>query len=138
MGKKVHSTIKPVKKEKKARRERPNSNPSGPAHFPIPTGHAKPFVKSPQHAKWPSMFKRHIGMVEAHIRTLDRVMMSMRANMNEMPDEEREAWERGEKGMWGTISAMMDRAKTCLIDARLAAVGIVSICMRGALQREMC
>jgi len=125
MGKKVHSAIKPLKKEKKPKRERPNTNPKGPANFPIPTGHPKPFVKSPQHAKWPSMFKRHLGMIEAHIRTLDRVMTSMHANMQEMSQEEREAWERGEKGMWGTISAMMNRAKSCLVDARMAGVGIL-------------
>ena len=125
MGKKVHSVTKPLKKEKKAKRIKANNNPPGPARFPIPTGHPKPFIKSPQHAKWPSMFKRHLGIIETHIRTLDRVMQSMRANMNEMEEAERIAWENGEKGMWKTISDMMTRAKATLVDARIAAQGIL-------------
>jgi hypothetical protein len=120
----------PIKKAKKlASREKKssmNTNPPGPEKFPIPMGRPKPFTKSPQHAKWPALFKKHLGVIEAHIRSLDRVMQSMKAQMGEMEDKERMEWELGERGNWRVICNMMDRAREVLAGAREAAKGIVS------------
>lgn len=73
------------------------------------------------------MFKRHIGLIESHIKTLDRVMQSMKNHMDQMPEDERYAWESGEVGKWGVICGMMSRTRMILRDAREAGVGIVSI-----------
>jgi hypothetical protein len=120
----------PVKKAKKlASREKKsaiNTNPPGPEKFPIPMGRPKPFTKSPQHAKWPALFKKHLGLIESHIRALDRVMQSMKSEMGQMTEKERLEWELGERGNWRVICNMMDQARTVLADARVAAQGIVS------------
>ncbi|KAH7305710.1 hypothetical protein BKA65DRAFT_415564 [Rhexocercosporidium sp. MPI-PUGE-AT-0058] len=88
-------------------------------------GRPKPFTKSPQHAKWPALFKKHLGVIEAHIRSLDRVMQSMKSDMSEMPEKERLEFELGERGNWRVICGMMDRAREVLTSARVAAKGIV-------------
>jgi hypothetical protein len=94
-------------------------------------------TSTPTHAKWPSMFKRHIGVIESHIRTLDRVMQSMRANMEKMEPEERARWESGEEGKWLVICGMMVRARMALADAREAGRGIVSLSsFRGWVGRQ--
>jgi len=126
MGKKVQSLVNPSKKEKKTERVKPITKPPGIASFPVPLGQPQP-TKSPVHAKWPAMFKRHIGTIEAHIRLLDRVMQSMHSHMKTMEPEERELWERGERGNWNLISGMMQRANSILVDARAAGVGVVSL-----------
>jgi hypothetical protein len=120
----------PVKKAKKLlsreKKSAINTNPPGPEKFPIPMGRPKPFTKSPQHAKWPALFKKHLGLIESHIRALDRVMQSMKSEMGQMPEKERMEWELGERGNWRAICEMMDRARGVLADARKAAQGIVS------------
>jgi len=93
-------------------------------------GRPKPFTKSPQHAKWPALFKKHLGLIESHIRALDRVMQSMKSEMGQMPEKERMEWELGERGNWRVICNMMDQARTVLADARVAAQGIVSFHFR--------
>ncbi|KAH9217456.1 hypothetical protein DL95DRAFT_424027 [Leptodontidium sp. 2 PMI_412] len=85
----------------------------------------KPFTKSPQHAKWPALFKKHLGVIESHIRSLDRVMQSMKSDMADMPEKERLDFELGERGNWRVICGMMDRAREVLTSARVAATGIV-------------
>jgi hypothetical protein len=121
----------PVKKAKKiASRDKKsamNTNPPGPADFPIPMGRPKPFTKSAQHAKWPALFKKHLSVIEAHIRGLDRIMQSMKVDMQTMGEKERLEFELGEKGNWRVICDMMDRAREVLSTAREAARGIVSI-----------
>lgn len=131
---------KPLKKEKIKKVKKPNTNPPGPAAFPIPMGRPKPFTKSPQHAKWPSLFKRHLGVIEAHIRNLDRVMQSMQSEMGEMAEDEKLRWELGEKGNWRVICEMMDRAREVLTSAREAAKGIVSryLCVQTQLVASIC
>jgi hypothetical protein len=120
----------PIKKAKKIpsreKRSAINSNPPGPADFPIPMGRPKPFTKSPQHAKWPALFKKHLGVIEAHIRNLDKIMQSMKVDMQNMSEKERLEVEKGEKGNWRAICDMMDRAREVLSNAREAARGIVS------------
>lgn len=130
---KIPGMPKPAQPQKKAKkipsREKKsaiNTNMPGPAAYPIPTGRPKPFTKSPQHAKWPALFKKHLGVIEAHIRWLDRIMQSMKSDMVNMPEQERLEFELGEKGNWRVISAMMDRSREVLAAARLAARGIVS------------
>jgi hypothetical protein len=117
---------RPVKKPKVPKAKKPNLNPPGPASFPIPTGKPKPFTKSPQGAKWPALFKKHLGALEAHIRVLDRVRQSMKSEMEDMEEDERRMWELGEKGNWKVICEMIDRARSTLTSAREAAKGIVS------------
>lgn len=121
---------KPLKKAKKVpsreKKSALNTNPPGPANYPLPMGRPKPFTKSPQHAKWPALFKKHLGVIEAHIRSLDRVMQSMKSEMGQMEEKERLEWELGEKGNWRVICEMMDRAREVLAAARKAAQGIVS------------
>jgi len=130
---------KPAKKAKKIlpreKKSLHNNNPPGPANFPIPTGRPKPFTKSPQHAKWPAMFKKHLGVIEAHIRNLDRVMQSMKSEMAQMSPELALEWELGERGNWRAICQMMDRAREVLANARECAKGIVS-CTYGSA--ELC
>lgn len=53
-------------------------------------------------------------------------MQSMKAHMDQMPVEERSAWESGEVGKWGVICGMMSRTRMVLKDAREAGRGIVS------------
>ncbi|CZT09121.1 uncharacterized protein RAG0_13977 [Rhynchosporium agropyri] len=129
---KIPGLPKPARPEKKAKkipsREKKSamhSNPPGPANFPLPMGRPKPFTKSPQHAKWPAMFKKHLGVIEAHIRSLDRVMQSMKSEMTDLPEKERLEFELGERGNWRVICGMMDRAREVLTSARIAARGIV-------------
>ncbi|TVY49063.1 hypothetical protein LOCC1_G001376 [Lachnellula occidentalis] len=115
-------SLKAIKK--RALKEK-NTNAPGPSSFPIPTGHAKPFTKSPQHAKWPALFKKSLGVTEAHIRKLDRVMQSMKSEMVEMGEQERLEWELGARGNWRRICGMMDRAREILAQEREAAKGIL-------------
>lgn len=121
---------KPLQKAKKVpsreKKSALNTNPPGPANYPLPMGRPKPFTKSPQHAKWPALFKKHLGVIEAHIRSLDRVMQSMKSEMGQMEEKERLEWELGERGNWRVICEMMDRAREVLAAARKAAQGIVS------------
>ncbi|TVY89419.1 hypothetical protein LAWI1_G004832, partial [Lachnellula willkommii] len=84
-----------------------------------------PFTKSPQHAKWPALFKKSLGVTEAHIRKLDRVMQSMKSEMVEMGEQERLEWELGSRGNWRRICGMMDRAREILAQEREAAKGIL-------------
>ncbi|KAH8599894.1 hypothetical protein B0O99DRAFT_611341 [Bisporella sp. PMI_857] len=120
MGKEKGSKDGSFKKEKKPKRIRPEK-PTQATPIVKPT----PFVKQPVHAKWPSLFKRHLGLIESQIRVYDRLMQSMRAEMNSMPDEQRGRWERGEEGHWQTLCGMMSRGRQLLIDARIAGTGIL-------------
>jgi hypothetical protein len=114
-------TTKPPREKKSAG----NTNVPDPSAFPTPMGRTKPFTK--QHAKWPALFKKNIGVIESHIKSLDRIMQSMKADMVDMPEEERLEWELGERGNWRVICGMMDRAREVLATTREAAIGIVSI-----------
>jgi len=78
------------------------------------------------HAKWPALFKKHMGVVESHIKALDRVMSSMKTQMDQMSKKERMEWELGERGNWRVLCEMMDRARQVLADTKKSAEGIVS------------
>ncbi|PBP17954.1 hypothetical protein BUE80_DR011346 [Diplocarpon rosae] len=129
---KIPGMPKPAQPQKKAKkipsREKKsalNTNPPGPATYPLPMGRPKPFTKSPQHAKWPALFKKHLQVIEAHIKDLDRVMSSMKADMATMSEKERSEMESGERGNWRAICGMMDRAREVLTNAKLSARGIL-------------
>jgi hypothetical protein len=111
---------KPIDSEFETNRPIAVEKPAGPETKPF-----KP-VKVLQHAKWPALFKKHIGILEAHIKSLDRIMQSMRSQMMVMPEKERIDWELGKKGSWRVISEMMDRARDTLCGAKIAAEGVVS------------
>ena len=115
-------------REKKSLRDTSPPNPESPS---TSMERPNPFIKSPQHAKWPALFKKHLGVIESHVRSLDRVMQSMKSEMGEMTEKERMVWEMGERGNWRVICGMMDRAREVLASAREAAKGIVSLALRG-------
>jgi hypothetical protein len=92
----------------------------------LPLGQQQPFAKKPQHAKWPALFKRHLGVIESHVKSLDRVMQSTKSEMDRMNEKDRLEWELGERGNWRVICEMMDRAREVLVSAKKAAQGIVS------------
>jgi hypothetical protein len=125
--------VNPVKKANKllSREKKANSE-----KVSIPMGRSKPGPKSLQHAKWPALFKKHLGVIEAHIRSLDRVMQSMKSQMGQMEEKERMEWELGERGNWRVICEMMDRAREVLTSARKSAEGIVSSPLSDGL--ELC
>lgn len=121
----------PAKIAKKAaireRREERKINPIGcdPVAFPTPMGRLRPFTH--QHAKWPALMKKHIGVLESHVKNLDRIMMSMRSDFQKMPDtDEKLDYELGERGNWRAICSMMDRAREILGQAKEGAYGVVS------------
>ncbi|EKD15706.1 hypothetical protein MBM_06334 [Drepanopeziza brunnea f. sp. 'multigermtubi' MB_m1] len=129
---KIPGVPKPAQPQKKAKkipsREKKstiNTNMPGPAAYPIPMGRPKPFTKSPQHAKWPTLFKKHLQLIESQIRALDRIMQSMKLDMVTMPEKERLEYELGERGNWRVICGMMDRTREVLAMARQAARGIL-------------
>ncbi|KAG9240375.1 hypothetical protein BJ878DRAFT_526460 [Calycina marina] len=110
------STARKEKKQKGRKHPYPTANG-------LPTYRA--FVKQPIHAKWPSLFKRHIGLIESQIKVYDRLMMSMRSEMDQMEEAERLKWESGAEGHWHTLCGMMQRGKNMLDDALAAGKGIL-------------
>lgn len=82
------------------------------------------------HAKWPSLFKKHIGLIESHIRALDRLMQSMKSQMGQMREKERLEWELGTRGNYRVLCEMMDRARDTLVQAKKVAHGIVSLLLQ--------
>ena len=113
---KIRSLPKPKKQAKK----------SGSATSALLLGQQQPFTKKPQHAKWPALFKRHLGVIESHVKNLDRVMQSTKSEMDRMDEKDRLEWDLGERGYWRVICEMMDRAREVLVSAKKAAQGIVS------------
>lgn len=91
----------------------------------IPADQPKPLLKPPQHAKWPALFKRHLGLIESHIRGLDRVMQSMKSEMEGMSEEMRQESELGVRGNWRRICGMLDRSREVLAQARECGEGIL-------------
>lgn len=115
---------KAAQKEKKALA--PDTDATPIPGFPTPLGRTKPFVKNPIHAKWPALFKRHLGLIASHIESLDRIKQAIASEMEELEGKERLAFEMGERGNYRVICAMLDRARGVLASAREAAIGIVS------------
>ena len=104
----------------------PPEGTSYPSYPPLPSESSKPLVRPLHGAKWPSLFKKHLGVLESHIKALDRVRQSLKNDMSKMEEEERRMWEMGEKGQWLIICDLLDRARMTLASGREAAKGIVS------------
>lgn len=79
------------------------------------------------HVKWTALFKKHLGVLESHVKALDRVAQHLKSYMSGLPDEERIKWEKGEEGNWGKICGLLDRARDTLCNAREASQGLVSL-----------
>ncbi|CAG8981065.1 hypothetical protein HYALB_00013249 [Hymenoscyphus albidus] len=77
------------------------------------------------HVKWTALFKKHLGVLESHVKALDRVAQHLRSYMSGLPVEERIKWEKGEEGNWGKICGLLDRARDTLCNAREASHGLV-------------
>ena len=84
------------------------------------------------HVKWPALFKKHTGLLEAHRKLLTRVQQSLGAELHRMISnaEERAAWEererRDEQSNWAVICGMVDRTAELLVQAKNVANSVVS------------
>ncbi|KAE9373943.1 hypothetical protein N431DRAFT_482803 [Stipitochalara longipes BDJ] len=121
--------VNPVKKAKKLlskeKKAAMTANPLGSDPNSIAMAASNRVMKNLLHAKWPALFKKHLGVIESHIKALDRTMQSMKSEMAQMPEKERMEWELGERGNWRVLCEMMDRARQVLADARKSAQGIL-------------
>ncbi|TAQ88764.1 hypothetical protein B7494_g2930 [Chlorociboria aeruginascens] len=72
-----------------------------------------------------ALFKKHIGILESHIKMMDRVMMSMRNEMAGFEAEKKLEWELGERGNWRIVCGMMDRAREILCQSKEIGGGIL-------------
>lgn len=102
--------------------------PTGPIEgFEDPNGRPGPFIQGPPHAKWPSMWKKDMGLIESRIKSLDRQMDAMRGYMQSMPEgsSQRIDYELGERSNWRHICSMMDRARELLCMVKEEARGIL-------------
>ncbi|KAH6680622.1 hypothetical protein B0J14DRAFT_579017 [Halenospora varia] len=78
-----------------------------------------------KHAKWPALLKKHMGVLESHIKALDRVLQNIMQLMEGMPEEERGKWERGEKGKFVVVAGSLDRVRDAYVCAKMVAEGVV-------------
>ncbi|KAH8672570.1 hypothetical protein BGZ60DRAFT_405160 [Tricladium varicosporioides] len=88
-----------------------------------------PFVKTAnealKHAKWPALLKKHMGVLESHIKTLDRMLQNITQFMESMPEDERRRWERGETGKFVVVAGSLDRVRDAYVCAKMVAEGVV-------------
>lgn len=70
-----------------------------------------------------------MGLIEARIKSLDRLMSTMRSYMASMPEgsAQRLDYELGERSNWRHICNMQDRARELLCMVKEEARGIVSL-----------
>ncbi|KAF8848207.1 hypothetical protein BDZ45DRAFT_681381 [Acephala macrosclerotiorum] len=117
------------KKKKAARleelKEAIRRDPSLIKPFATPMQRTAPFMKNPNAAKWPALFKRQLGLIEMHIDSLTRIMNAMRNDGDSMSAEDKLDWELGERGNWRAICGMMDRARLVLSQTKEAAQGVL-------------
>jgi len=94
----------PVKKAKKLlsreKKSAINTNPPGPEKFPIPMGRPKPLRRARSMRSGRRCLRSHLGLIESHIRALDRVMQSMRVRWGRCRKRSgwSGSWARGETG----------------------------------------
>ncbi|KAH8805738.1 hypothetical protein F5884DRAFT_800407 [Xylogone sp. PMI_703] len=67
--------------------------------------------------KWASLVKRHIELMDEHVKFLEQIQESMRAEMSALEKEEQMQWERGEVGHWKSLCGMIERARIGREDA---------------------
>ena len=95
--------------------------------FSIPKSLAEPVrARGFKPVKLPALFRKHLGLLEAHVKTLDLVKQSLQSGMEGLSEEEKREWELDENGNWRVICEMMDRARVTLSQAEMAAGNIVS------------
>lgn len=120
-----------AKKKREARiaelKEAIAKDPSLLKPFPTPMQRTEPFMKNPNAAKWPHLFKRQLGLIEMHIDSLSRIMDAMKNDGATMSEKDKLDWELGERGNWRAICGMMDRARLVLSQTKEAAQGVVSM-----------
>lgn len=114
---------RPMKKPKTRKPLPTGINVNDLPELPTPAAKATEALK---HVKWTALFKKHLGILESHVKALDRVMQSLKSFMANLEPEERELWECGEKGNWKHICGLMDRARETVVTGRMAATGLVS------------
>lgn len=78
-------------------------------------------------ARWTALFRAHLEVLEAHVRTLEEVQRGVEREMVGLSAEEKVQWERGERGSWMVIEGMLGRAREVLGSARRAAEEVVSL-----------
>jgi len=124
----------------------PKPDPLAPPDFSIPKSLAQPVkAKGLRHAKWPALFKKHIGLLESHIRLVTRMQESLKSEMETLSEEQKREWELDELGNWRLVCEMLDRARTLLSTAKRTAVNLVSgpsalsgrLCIRSRLYGQL-
>ncbi|KUJ10175.1 uncharacterized protein LY89DRAFT_689985 [Mollisia scopiformis] len=93
--------------------------------FPTPMQRTEPFMKNPNAAKWPHLFKRQLGLIEMHIDSITRIMSAMKNDGDTMSEKDKLDWELGERGNWRAICGMLDKARLVLSQTKEAAQGVL-------------
>ncbi|RFU30704.1 hypothetical protein B7463_g5595, partial [Scytalidium lignicola] len=75
-----------------------------------PPSTTNPPTHDPENLKWSSLFKRHIELMDAHVKF-------MRAEMSTLDKEEQMRWESGEREHWKSLCGMIERARIGREDA---------------------
>ncbi|TGO62868.1 hypothetical protein BOTNAR_0108g00300 [Botryotinia narcissicola] len=70
------------------------------------------------HAKWGALFRKHLGLLEAHCKALDRVQQAMKSEMKNLSEEEKREWELNEEGPWRILCGLLDRGRDTLVSGR--------------------
>ncbi|KAF5877262.1 uncharacterized protein Bfra_001628 [Botrytis fragariae] len=77
-----------------------------------------PLMNRSVHAKWGALFRKHLGVLEAHCKALDRVQQAMRGEMKNLSEEEKREWELNEEGPWRILCGLLDRGRDTLVSGR--------------------
>lgn len=86
-----------------------------------------PLMNRSVHAKWGALFRKHLGVLEAHCKTLDRVQQAMKSEMERLSQEEKREWELNQDGPWRILCGLLDRGRDTLVSGRTMARFIVSV-----------
>lgn len=94
---------------------------------------AVPLMNRSVHAKWGALFRKHLGVLEAHCKALDRVQQAMKSEMNNLSEGEKREWELNEEGPWRILCGLLDRGRDTLVSGRTMARFIVSFFLFGLI-----
>ena len=86
-----------------------------------------PLMNRSVHAKWGALFRKHLGVLEAHCKALDRTYQAMKSEMANLSEEEKKQWELNEDGPWRILCGLLDRARDTLTSGRKMARFVVGI-----------
>lgn len=90
-----------------------------------------PLMNRSVHAKWGALFRKHLGVLEAHCKALDRVQQAMKNEMKSLSEEEKKEWQLNEEGPWRILCGLLDRGRDTLVSGRTMAQFVVSFSGRG-------